>query len=489
MNSVPQIALLENQRSRPLWRLLGADLSTIWIAMLHTHLYAKERVIPSSILHERVAADLTGIRARSVYDLPGEAREYISMWVREGWVERRLPTDATEEEYELSTAAIDAIRFTAGMENPHAAATESRLALVMQAIAGLAEDTDASSTARLTRLQEERDRVDRDISAIEQGRLHVLESEAALERTREIIALGADIAEDFRRVRERFDQLNRDMRRQVMESDGSRAEVLEAMFAGIDVIGQSDAGRSFHAFWRLLTDPEQSARLDSAIEAIMERGFISQLAREDRKFLLRFKGSLLRQSRSVHQVMQDIARGLRSFVQTQEYSRQRLLRTVLKDAQRLAFEARTMVRPFDHIRFELALSTAEIRSVSQYSVPDPALHIKASAMVEAAPAETSLDTISELVNQADIDFRGLEQDIGSCLAEAPQVSIAHVLRQFPARQGLGSVVGLIAIGSTKGVTVVPAAVENVSWAGLDGVQRSANIPLTYFERDNFRERA
>jgi hypothetical protein len=95
--------------------------------MLHTHLYAKERVLPSSILHERVATDLAGIRARSSYDLPGEAREYISMWVREEWLERRLPTGATEEEYELSTAAIDAIRFTAGMENPHAAATESRL--------------------------------------------------------------------------------------------------------------------------------------------------------------------------------------------------------------------------------------------------------------------------------------------------------------------------------------------------------------------------
>lgn len=457
--------------------------------MLHTHLYAKERVLPSSILHERVTVDLAGIRARSSFELPGEAREYISMWVREGWLERRLPTGATEEEYELSTAAIDAIRFTAGMENPHAAATESRLALVMQAIAGLAEDTDASSTARLTRLQEERGRIDRDIAAIEQGRLHVLGSEAALERTREIIALGADIAEDFRRVRERFDQLNRGMRRQVMESDGSRAEVLEAMFAGIDVIGQTDAGRSFNAFWRLLTDPEQSIRLDSAIEAIMERAFASQLTREDRKFLLRFKGTLLGQSRSVHQVMQDIARGLRSFVQTQEYSRQRMLSTVLKDAQRLAFEARTMVRPFDHIGFELALSTAEMRSVSQYVIPDPALHIKAGAMVEAAPAEISLDTISELVNQADIDFRGLEQHIASCLADAPQVSIAHVLQRFPATQGLGSVIGLVAIGSTKGVTVVPAAVQSVSWAGLDGVQRSANIPLTYFERDSFRERA
>jgi len=41
--------------------------------------------------------------------------------------------------------------------------------------------------------------------------------------------------------------------------------VLDALFAGVDVIGESDAGKTFAAFWRLLTDPEQSATLEKRI--------------------------------------------------------------------------------------------------------------------------------------------------------------------------------------------------------------------------------
>jgi len=52
----------------------------------------------------------------------------------------------------------------------------------------------------------------------------------------EIIALADDLAGDFRRVRDRFEQLNRDLRERLMDNDASRGEVLEALFAGVDVI-------------------------------------------------------------------------------------------------------------------------------------------------------------------------------------------------------------------------------------------------------------
>jgi hypothetical protein len=484
-SSASLIAAIGHLRQRPIWRLVAAENAPVWIGLLQTHLYSKERVLPSSILHERVGIDIGSLRNQGV-DLPQDAKHYIAWWVREGWVERRLPANATEEEYELSTAAIDAIRFASSIQRPHASATESRLNLVMQAIAGLAEDTEVDREARIAKLREEQERIQREIDAIENGQMRVLSGDAAVERILEIIALGADIAEDFRRVRESFDQLNHDMRVQIMESEGSRADVLEAMFSGIDVIAQSDAGRSFNAFWRLLTDQEQSGGLQDAINEILQRDFIEHISREERQFLMRFKRTLLGQSRTVQNVMQDIARGLKSFVQTQEYSRQRHLSRVLKDAQRSAFDARTGIRPWESIGFAIDLSTSDIHSVSQYAIPDPSLHVKAGAMMEAPPAEISLESISALVSFADIDFRGLEERISLCLAEKEQVSVGQVLQKYPATQGLGSVVGLIAIGSTRGISVPPPAGEKAAWMGMDGVGRSARIPLIYFERGSFR---
>jgi len=45
-----------------------------------------------------------------------------------------------------------------------------------------------------------------------------------------------------------------------MDSEGNRGEVLDSLFAGIDLIAESEVGRTFSAFWRLLTDPEQARR-------------------------------------------------------------------------------------------------------------------------------------------------------------------------------------------------------------------------------------
>lgn len=68
-------------------------------------------------------------------------------------------------------------------------------------------------------------------------------------------------------MRDQFEQLNRELRERIMDSDGNRGEVLDSLFAGIDLIAESEAGRTFSAFWRLLTDPEQAAMLEESSTA------------------------------------------------------------------------------------------------------------------------------------------------------------------------------------------------------------------------------
>lgn len=67
----------------------------------------------------------------------------------------------------------------------------------------------------------------------------------------------------------------------------------------------------------------------------------------------------------------------------------------------------------------------------------------------------------------------------SCTAQA-QVTVADLLARFPAEQGLGSVIGYLAIGVRKGV--VSEGTEGVAWRGLDGVERAARIPRIFFVR-------
>ncbi len=486
MKADKNVALYHRMRAQPLWRLLASNNGPVVIGLLQAHLYDKERSLPASILFERLSRDLEELRAQGE-ELPQTAQAYVSSWLSEGWLERRFASGATEEEYELSTATVEAIRFLSGIAQPHSAATESRLSLVIQALAGLAEDTDTDKQRRIDRLMAERARIDNEIEAIRKGQMRVLPHDSAVERTREIIALADDLTGDFRRVRDQFDQLNRELRERIMDSEGNRGEVLDALFAGIDLIAESEAGRTFTAFWRLLTDPEQSAVLDEALDSVMSREFVSDLDIKDRRFLLRLTRNLLEQGGAVHEVLQTFARSLKHFVQSREYLEQRRINRLLKEAQRAALTIKNEVKATESLQYSLELTSSCLRSLSQWTLYDPSLQAEPEAMREGEPAPVDLDSVSELVAQSEIDFRTLQEHVHRLLEQRDQASIGEVLARFPASQGLGSVVGLLALGSRYGIK--GDTLETVGWVGEDHQQRRARIPKIYFVRERLHELA
>jgi hypothetical protein len=486
MKSDKAIATYRRMRAQPLWRLLASDNGPVVIGLLQTHLGESERSLPASIFHERIGRALEELRANGD-NFPQTAQLYVASWLADGYLERRFPAGAAEEEYELSTAAVGAIRFVSGLVQPHSAATESRLALVIKALAQLAEDTDTDKFRRIDRLMMEQTRIDKEIDAIQKGQMRVLPHAAALERAREIITLTDGLAGDFRRVRDQFDQLNRDLRERIMDSDGNRGEVLDSLFAGIDLITESEAGRTFSAFWRLLTDPEQGATLEQALDSVMSREFVAQLDTRERKFLRRLTRTLLEQGGMVHEVLQTFARSLKAFVQSREYLEQRRLNQLLKEAQRAALALKDEVKVTQMLQYTLTLTSSRLDSLSRWVLHDPSLQALPGQMAQGEAAMIDLALVSEWVAQSEIDFRTLKTNVRAVLAEQSQASIADVLERFPADQGLGSVIGLLALGSRHGIKTDHS--ETVAWVGGDDQHRRARIPRIFFVREKADELA
>lgn len=484
MKAVLSIATNSKLRQQPIWRLLAADKAAIFIGLLQTHLLDTDKSLPASVLYERIGRDLETLRVRGD-DLPQTAQAYVAEWLSQGWLTRRFPAGAAEEEFELTADAAAAIRFVVGLERPRTVATESRLATVMQQLTRLAEETDTNPRTRIATLIAERERIDREIGDVEQGRLKTLPDERALERVQEIIALAEELAGDFRRVRNEFDRLNRGLREDLMESEGSRAETLETLFAGVDVIAESEAGRTFAAFWRLLTQPDQNAALENALSQVIERPFARRLEARERRFLLRLLPALLAEGGSVHETLQQFARSLKTFVQSRQYLEQRRLHVLLREAQRAAFELKDTVRPAQGLPYDLKLTSSRIRSLSQWNLYDPMQHVASAQMADGEAALIDLETISDLVRQSEIDFRTLKQNICTYLGEASQVSIGQLMTRFPATQGLGTLVGYVALGTRYGERT--AELESVHWEGRDGNSRRARIPAIFFLKERLHE--
>lgn len=194
---------------------------------------------------------------------------------------------------------------------------------------------------------------------------------------------------------------------------------------------------------------------------------------------------LLERGGDVHEVLQNFARSLKQFVQSREYLEQRLLHTLIKEAQLLALELKDRIKPTEDIEHMLYLTSSKVSSLAQYHLYDPGEDRIDSGISVAGPVEISLESISELVAQSEIDFRRLKGHVETVLKERDQASVADILRIYPAEQGLGSVVGYLALGSRHGIA--GNGRDLVQWQGLDGAERQAYIPCVYFVKGCFNE--
>lgn len=485
MKGVEQVFTNQRLRVRTAWSLLTLDNSPIALALLQAHLFGKDRRLPHSILLERLRKDLDILRVQGL-DLPQPAEAYLSAWLSSGYLERSFLADNSEEEYSLSVAATRAIQFIQTLQDKRTVATESRLSLVINQLNELAEQTETDPDIRISNLLQERERIDAEIEVVRGGQQTQLPDDRALERVKEIIGLAQELAEDFRYVQDEFQVLNRGFREQIIENEGSRGEVLDKVFAGVDLISESDAGKTFRAFWRLLTDPEQALEFESSLERVLLRDFTHKLERRERRFLIQLTRVLLDNGGEVHEVFQNFARGLKQFVQSRAYQEQHRLNQLITQVQRQAIALKDRYRPMEEIGLDLNLTSARLRSLSQWIPYDPAVDRVETGIEKAQDADISLESVGELLAQSEIDFRRLHEQIGTLLQTHRQVSVADILDFFPAEQGLGSVIGLLALGVKEGM--VSEQFDHVAWKGLDGMERSARIPRIYFVKEAYRAR-
>lgn len=433
---------------------------------------------------ERLEGEMERLRGAQE-ELPQSAQAAVAEWLREGWLTRSLPSGTSEEIYEPSIAALGALRFTTGAMRPRTIASHSRLSIVTQQFARIAEETDADPQARLKSLYLEKARIDKAISEIERNGAKPMGTAEALDSIREALSLSQELVSDFRVVSAEFDRLNRGLRQKLVEHDGSRGQVLESLFAGVDLIGDSDAGRTFNGFWRLLTDPEQNALLQDSLDTIARRDFAKQLEPDDRRFLRNLTDTLVDEGTAVHDVMQSFASSLKHFVQSREYMQQQRLRSLLKGASTAALAAKDLVRARG-FEFDLQMSSSAIDSISRHVLHDPSEQAPSVAMEINEPLPSDIEQASVALATAGIDVEELKRQITIALNGTSQVSIGDVLRTFPATHGLGTVFALLNLAASFGVGT--PGQEIIEWDMDDGLRRRARIQSFYFlrERDELR---
>jgi hypothetical protein len=459
-------------------RLLRADLAPVIAAVLTQHLGAPSARLAADDLYELIDADLEVLRDH--VDLPQNARGYCDDWRAAGFLVRRSAAEARGETLELSPEAVVALRVLAQLEAPRSTITQSRLVNLAQAVRQLAIDTDPDVSRRLDALHAERHRIDEQIARVAAGDVDVLDERQARERLGEVLLQARDLPGDFAGVRARFEELNHQLRARILDTDDP-GTVLDDVFRGVDLIESSDEGQTFSAFSALLRDAERSSELESDLAAVLDRDVVAALEPESRRALRSLVRDLKRGSREVHGVLTEFARGLRRYVFSQEFQRDRALRDALQEALAAAVPASRQLKPYAALDRELELSTLRMTSVGELAVHDPTEFDTGATLGTAETATIDLAELAAIARESEIDFAELIDNVNAVVDAHGESTVGGVLAAAPATQGLASVVGLLSLAMAHG-HVQTDATEQLAWTGADDISRAADVATHVFTR-------
>lgn len=465
-------------QEHPAWVLLRSRNAAAAVVLLDRHLGAARRRLPVEQLADRIDDDLPELR-RAGFELPYSGWFYVSEWIDEGvLVRRRAPQGAGDgtETVELSDGALVAVRFVSRLGRPHPAVTPSRLGAVLGGLHSLADEADPDPEARLESLLEQRAALDARIERARRGDSAPLPPDAAAERAREILALAGDIPADLARVRTELERTDRELRRRLLESDGSRDTFLDDIYRGVDHLAESEAGRGLVAFRDLLRQAEHTAQDD--VGRVLDT---VHLAPAEASALRRLLPTLQDAADELTDTMAGLRRALQRMVRSGELPAERALRRLLGEAQDAALAAASDVAPGTEMRLTLPLGNVAPRTVGGFVPHNPGSEDAEApqAAPAAPPRAVSLTALRAMARDSEIDVDELRGHVNDVVDRAGRATVASVLAAHPATQGAASVVGLLTLAERHGTAT--GGSDDVSWRSSRGVVRRAVLPQHQFE--------
>lgn len=477
--------------------LLRSHHAPVIIAVISEYFPAGTQPRAAGEVYEALSDDLARLRSRGI-DMPRSAQQYCGDWVGSGWLIRRPGSTSTGETLEPSEEALIAVDMASRLTAPRPAATASRITSLTERIQSLARDTDPDAQSRLESLYAQRAELEARIEDVAAGEFTLPSTEEISERISDILDSAAAVPADFARVRQDLEDLNRALRRQLLDPEGTRGDVLEDIFRGVDLIGESEAGRSFSGFYAMLLDPERSEYVDAWIRQVLDRDSSNSLSPEVKRRLRRLFRDMEISGAEVSQVLTGLSRSLRHYVTSDEFAEDRRMLELLRQARGAAADAaeKGQAKPLTNLSTAVELIGMSIDSVSRLRLRNPGEE-RVAVVLEDSPTAT-VDT-AELLNKvraSEIDFEELRNNVLASINRHGTPTIGTVLADHPATQGLASIVGLLHMAMRHGYpavaldtktevdTAADVAREIVTWNG-EGDEGKARIPRWFFDERSF----
>ncbi len=468
---------LEILTKGPAWALTR---SAPWvIAVLQASFPRTRAQVPLEQFHADVDAFLEQLRRQGsgpdgAATGPATGKKYADEWTRRNFLTRR--NQSGQIVYEVTEPAARVLAFLDSLSSDRSTLNGSRLGTLLGDVEKLANETNPDQSARLESLKEEIGERRQLIEDISSGGLDgLLDDDEAVEAAGNILDLAASLPADYKKMRDRIEELVGELRNQIIEASLSKGATMAQVLEADKRLRQSPEGRTFRSFTAFLDNPQQQLRFRSAIGEVLSRQFADELSQDERETLKNLVAELRSQHSQIQRIYGKLSESLNTYVQSDDFRQAVRLRQVLREAEQAI---RTL--PYERERPGLVpgpvLFNAGFESVSMVKLFDPDEF--------AAPPRLADPIAFSAADRARSPRTGKARTASIRAALAGARTLREAWNQLPAgERHINSIRSLLAHALQAGAGFDRAAWEPLNFEQIDGSTRTAYLPVVTLKKD------
>ena len=327
---------------------------------------------------------------------------------------------------------------------------------------------------RLVLLEEKKAVIQRQIDQLNAGVLIELSMAEQKERILEIYQLASVLPGDFRRLEDEIRVLDHSLRIQIIEADATRGDVLLSVMEREKILEDTDAGRAFEGFFRLLCDQNRSDEFREQLRAVLSQPAARHLSESQKLFLTQLMRELTRESDRVLNIRRRTEEGLRSYIESGWARENRFVDQLLVKLEKAAVGLKERhVSPRTLTELCLSVGPVTINSPGKIRLRAPDEKLDTSGILEE---ENTSRPSREMLSILDtVRIRQVARKVHEHLVRHGPMTISAMTKISPITAGLEELVACLRVAGAVGAPALDQH-EYVELSDKQGNMMRASIP-------------
>ena len=460
-------------------KLLNSDNFAMMVSFFYFVFYANKHI---SITHTNLLNYLDDFLfdINQTYDniYPKKAKEYLDDFVsdKNAYLKKYQGSD-DEAMYELTPYTQKTFEFLESLEKKEFVGSRTKFNIIFELLEELEFETNLSDEERIKSLQEQKDAIDAKIKNIQLKKDVRFDNSRIKEHFMLIEEQSRKLKYDFSQIEYNFRELNQKAMEQIATAYESKDSVLGSIFDIEDSIRQSDQGKSFFAFWQILTDAQKNEKLSTMLEKLYDIEIIQEFDSEER--LKNLKYDLLLNADKIGKISSKLIEQLRRFLDDRVWIENKKILELCNAIEKKAVEIKEnppLKRDFHH----LAKNKVAIDSVFEKSLYTLKENKAFSHEIKEDVLEVNLDAFYDIFF---IDEALLQNNINYFLQIQSQCTLVEILEKFPIKKGISELIGYLSLAkNSKNSIVSPDEKQKIYILGEDGNKKIVSVAKILFTK-------